>query len=55
MGVLQNLRLWENNVTRINEYGETTTEKVPRKLPPAPWKILALPGWKSYMYFALGL
>lgn len=55
MGLLQNLRLWENNVTRINDDGEMTTETVPRRLPPAPWKLMALPGAKGWMYFALGL
>ncbi|RLM01579.1 hypothetical protein CFD26_108908 [Aspergillus turcosus] len=55
MGVLQNLRLWENNVTQINEYGEKVTIKVPRRMPPNPWKILRLPSAKSYGYFFIGI
>lgn len=55
MGVLQNLRLWENNVTQINEDGEKVTTKVPRRMPPNPWKILRLPSAKSYGYFLIGM
>jgi SHS family lactate transporter-like MFS transporter len=55
MGVAQNLRLWENNVTHINEFGETVTEKIPRRIPPNPWKIICQPSLASYMYFLVGM
>ncbi|KAL2011940.1 hypothetical protein VTN00DRAFT_4658 [Thermoascus crustaceus] len=55
MGVQQNLRLWENNVTHINELGETVTTKVERRMPPNPWKILRLPSKLSYSMFFIGL
>lgn len=55
MGVFQNLRLWENNVTHINEVGEMVTTKVERRMPPNPWKILRLPSKLSYSMFLIGL
>ncbi len=36
MGVLQNLKLWENNVTFINENGVNVTKYVPYVMPLVP-------------------
>jgi SHS family lactate transporter-like MFS transporter len=55
MGVLQNLKLWKNNVTHIDEHGNEVTEEVPRVMPPPPWKVVALLDLKSWLYFFLGL
>lgn len=55
MGILQNLKLWTNNVTFIDEYGVEITKEVPRAMPPAPWKVIALMDRKAWMYFLIGL
>lgn len=55
MGLKQNLKLWENNVTYIDENGDTVTERVPRVLPPNPWKVLRLMSGENYMFFFMGL
>lgn len=55
MGVKQNLRLWENNVTLIDERGVMVTKKVPRVMPPNPWRVVRLLGPKQWVYFLIGL
>jgi hypothetical protein len=55
MGVVQNLKLWKNNVTFIDSNGEEVTKEIPRVVPPAPWKVIALMDKKAWMYFLLGL
>jgi SHS family lactate transporter-like MFS transporter len=55
MGIRQNLRLWENRVTYIDEDGVVTSAIRPRQLPPAPWKLIGLLTWKNWMYFLVGL
>lgn len=55
MGVKQNLKLWENNVTHIDENGDMVTECVPRVLPPNPWKVMRMLSAENYMFFFMGL
>jgi SHS family lactate transporter-like MFS transporter len=55
MGVLQNLKLWENNVTFIDENGEVVTKKMPRVAPPAPWKVVGLLTLENWIFFIVGL
>jgi hypothetical protein len=55
MGVIQNLKLWKNNVTHIDAHGNEVTEEVPRVMPPPPWKVIALLDLKAWLYFCLGL
>ncbi|KAJ5981882.1 hypothetical protein N7499_009061 [Penicillium canescens] len=55
MGVIQNLKLWKNNVTHIDANGNEVTEEVPRVMPPPPWKVVALLDLKAWLYFCLGL
>lgn len=55
MAILQNLKLWKNNVTHIDEHGTEVTEEVPRVMPPPPWKVIALLDLKAWLYFVLGL
>lgn len=55
MAILQNLKLWKNNVTHIDERGNEITEEVPRVMPPPPWTVIALLDLKAWLYFVLGL
>lgn len=55
MGVLQNLKLWENNVTFIDENGEMVTKKMPRVAPAAPWKVVGLLTLENWIFFIVGL
>lgn len=55
MGVKQNLKLWENNVTHIDENGDMVTERIPRVLPPNPWKVMRMLSAENYMFFFMGL
>jgi len=55
MGILQNLKLWENNVTLIDERGVKVTKKVPRAMPPNPWKIIRMLSAQNWLFFLIGL
>lgn len=55
MGIKQNLKLWENHVTYIDEDGFEVTKIVPRTLPTAPWKIVGLLNFRAWVFFIVGL
>ncbi|KAI9875269.1 MAG: hypothetical protein M1830_008694 [Pleopsidium flavum] len=55
MGILQNLKLWENNVTLIDERGVKVIKKVPRAMPPNPWKIIRMLSAQNWLFFLIGL
>lgn len=55
MGIKQNLKLWENNVTYLDENGTTVSRKIPRVMPPAPWKLARMLTLRSWMFYLVGL
>ncbi|KAF8189587.1 major facilitator superfamily domain-containing protein [Mycena galopus ATCC 62051] len=55
MGIKQNLKVWDTTATYLDENGVTVTRKIPRELPPAPWKLLGLLTWRSWVFWFVGL
>lgn len=55
MGIKQNLKLWENNVTYLDENGVTASRKILRVMPPAPWKLARLLSTRSWILYLVGL
>ncbi|KAJ9609913.1 hypothetical protein H2200_006242 [Cladophialophora chaetospira] len=55
MGIKQNLKLWENHVTYIDEYGVERSIVAKRTVPIAPWKLVSLLSGRAWMFFFIGL
>ncbi|KIW92601.1 uncharacterized protein Z519_06448 [Cladophialophora bantiana CBS 173.52] len=55
MGVKQNLKLWENHITYIDENGVEQSSVAKRTVPIAPWKLVSLLSGRAWMFFFVGL
>jgi SHS family lactate transporter-like MFS transporter len=55
MGIKQNIKLWENYVTYLDENGNTKTKRLPRSMPQNPYKVARLLSARSWLFFFVGL
>jgi MFS transporter, SHS family, lactate transporter len=55
MGIKQNLKLWENHVSYLDENGNTVTRKLPRTAIQNPYHIARLLSARAWIFFLVGL
>jgi SHS family lactate transporter-like MFS transporter len=53
MGIKQNLKLWENQLSYLDENGITVTQKLSRTIPQTPYTLLRLLSARSGVFFSL--
>lgn len=53
MGIKQNLKLWENQLSYLDENGITVTQKLSRTIPQTPYTLLRLLSASSGVFFSL--